>query len=357
MTLFSTLRQRLGRRAPGPFYRSCNFCGGTSFRVFRRLPQAGFPPRIHADRPLGDPTIGQRLSLQYLECLGCGLIAINPLPRFADIDRTSFDGERNVVAWVDVDWNEYESSKRDVIRIVEKQYAFEGYRRTNRLLDVSCGPGVSLAWLRDAKAWQVDGTDPDRHSVRLAQERYGLTIHNGLIHQLRAATGTYDLVLMDNSLEHTFDPLATLLEAYRVLRPGGAMFVFVPNSDGLSTIHLGDNVHWGHWFLYSPLALVQMLERVGFSVVRLIAIQNPINPRLAEAGIDAEAQLDDLRVDLNGVDAVRRGVASRRMVSDYFNLLAVKPDGASARSPIDPELRAIANASRVECAAVRIVAS
>jgi SAM-dependent methyltransferase len=355
MSLFSMLRQRLRRKARAPFYRSCNFCGGASFRVFRRLPQVGFPPQIHADQPLADPTIGKRLSLQYLECTGCGLIAINPLPRFADIDRTSFDGERNVVAWVDVDWNVYESGKRDVIRIVEEQYVFDDYRRTNRLLDVSCGPGVSLAWLRDAKAWQVDGTDPDQHSVRLAQQRYGLTIHNGLIHQLRAPAGKYDLVLMDNSLEHTFDPLATLLEAYRLLRPGGALFVFVPNSDGLSTIHLGDNVHWGHWFLYSPRALVRMLERIGFRVTRLIAIQNPVNPRLAEVGVDAAAQLDDLQVDLNGVDAVRDGVASRRLVADYFNLLAVKPEDADERSPRDAQLRAIANESRVERTAVRIV--
>jgi hypothetical protein len=60
----------------------------------------------------------------------------------------------------------------------------------------------------------------------------------------------------------------------------------VLNSLGLSTRHLNDNVHWGHWF-YCPHA-VHILERIGFRVVRLIAIQNPINPRLKENGVDAE---------------------------------------------------------------------
>ena len=351
----SKLRSRL--RRSGVHYRSCNFCGGLRFRVFKRLPDVRFPPQIYADQTLSDPSIGERLSLQYLECTACGLIGINPLPPFADIDKTSFDGERNIVAWVDVDWNEYESGKRDVIRIVDRQYRFDDYRRTNRVLDVSCGPGVSLAWLRDAKGWEVEGTDPDRHSVRLARERYGLTIHNGLIHQLGAAAGRYDLVLMDNSLEHTFDPTSALLEAYALLRPGGALFVFVPNSCGLSTLHLNDNVHWGHWFLYSPPALVRLLHRIGFRVDRLIAIQNPVNPRLAEAGVDADAQLADLQVDLSGADTVREQVGSRRMVADYFNLLAVKPDGAAEHSPDERALAALAAASRVERRTVEIVAT
>lgn len=346
--LISRILSRLGWPRRGPFSRSCNFCGATAFRVFKSLPGERFPPQIYADQQLFDARIGNRLTLQYLECVRCGLIGINPLPRFSDIDKQSFDGERNIVAWVDVDWQEYESGKRDVIRIVHRQYQLASYRRLNRLLDVSCGPGVSLAWLRDEQGWQVEGIDPDRHSVRLAGERYGLDIRNGLIHQLAAPPGSFDVVLMDNSLEHTFDPLSTLLAAYRLLRPGGGLFVFVPNSLGLSTQHLNANVHWGHWFLYSPAALVRILQRIGFRVPRLIAIQNPVNPRLAEAGVDTESQLDDLRVDLRGVDAVDAGLRSRRIVADYFNLMAEKPDDAGEHAPDEDELRAIAAASLVE---------
>jgi len=352
--LISRILSRLGWPRRGPFFRSCNFCGGTTFRVFKSLTHERFPPQIYADHRLSDATIGKRLTLQYLECAACGLIGINPLPRFADIDKRSFDGERNIVAWVDVDWNEYESGKRDVIRIVHRQYGLAEYRRLNRLLDVSCGPGVSLAWLRDEQGWQVEGSDPDRHSVRLAAERYGLRIRNGLIHDVDAAPGSFDLVLMDNSLEHTFDPLSTLLAAYRLLRPGGGLFVFVPSSQGLSTGHLNDNVHWGHWFLYSPAALVRVLDRIGFRTERVIAIQNPVNPRLAESGVDVESRRDELCVDLAGVEAVARGVVERPMAADYFNLLAVKPADAPERSPHEARLGAVAAESCVERRSVTI---
>lgn len=353
--LILRILSRLGWPRRVPCFRSCNFCGGTTYRVFKSLREVRFPTQIYADQQLSDARIGERLTLQYLECLACGLIGINPLPRFADIDKRSFDGERNIVAWVDVDWHEYESGKRDVIRIVHEQYRLADYRSLNRLLDVSCGPGVSLAWLRDEQGWQVEGSDPDRHSVRLAAERYGLRIRNGLIHEVDASAGSFDLVLMDNSLEHTFDPLSTLLAAFRLLRPGGGLFVFVPSSQGLSTRHLDDNVHWGHWFLYSPAALVRVLDRIGFRTERLIAIQNPINPRLAESGIDVESRLDDLRVDLAGAEAVARGVVERAMLADYFNLLAVKPLDASERSPREDELAAVAAGSCVERKSVAIL--
>jgi hypothetical protein len=64
------------------------------------------------------------------------------LSRFADINRNSFDGERNIVAWADLDYHKYEAEKLGVIRLVYEQYEFEKYRQSNRILDVSCGPGV-----------------------------------------------------------------------------------------------------------------------------------------------------------------------------------------------------------------------
>ena len=57
------------------------------------------------------PDVGERLKLQYLECWRCGLIGINPLTVFADIDRRTIDGERNIVAWADLDYEAYEADK------------------------------------------------------------------------------------------------------------------------------------------------------------------------------------------------------------------------------------------------------
>ena len=47
-----------------------------------------------------------------------------------------------------------------------------------------------------------------------------------------AASAAYDFVLSSHMLEHTANPLKALIEAKRVLKPNGALFLVVPHKDG-----------------------------------------------------------------------------------------------------------------------------
>jgi glycosyltransferase involved in cell wall biosynthesis len=338
----------------GVFYRSCNFCGGEKFRVFKRL-ETHFPERIYGDHDLTYPDVGKHLKLQYLECINCGLIGINPLTRFSDINRHCFDGERNIVAWADLDYVEYAAGKLKDIKFVYEDYQFYKYRLLNRLLDVSCGPGVSLKWFRDNKLWDVYGVDPDRHSARIAQDRYNVEIKNGLIYDLPVPDEYFDLIIMDNSLEHTFDPLSTLLKAFQLLRKGGALFVFTPNSAGLSTRALNANIHWGHWFLYSPKVLYEILRRIGYSVPKLSAIQDPINPELLKQGVDVERFRKELAVSLVGEKKIAEAVCVTSFYADFFNLIAVKPEENQISADRESALDMIAQYSTRELAKVEVI--
>jgi len=303
---------------------------------------------------LSDQDLYPNLKLQYLECIICGLVSINPLARFADINKRSFDGERNIVSWADLDYSYYESDKWNSFGVFYDRYNLEGIRKTNRVLDVSCGPGVSLAWLKNEKGWETWGIDPDRHSVRVALNRYGLSIENGLIDDVSAPPGHFDLIIMDNSLEHTFDPLGTLLSVFRFLRPGGALVIAVPNFDGLGTRYFNDNCLWGHWFGYRPRVLCNTVRRVGFSIAQLTAT-HPLKPELIEKGYDVEPFRKGLNVLVRGetgiMDYLRRGEA----YSDFFDLLAIKPEQSDVSSPSEHSLRRIAESSLVERPSVRIL--
>jgi 2-polyprenyl-3-methyl-5-hydroxy-6-metoxy-1,4-benzoquinol methylase len=336
------------------FYRRCNFCGATRFRVFKRL-EVPFPDRIYGDQELTYPDVGKRLKLQYLECTGCGLVGINPLTRFADINRNSFDGERNIVAWADLDYGWYEEDKLKTIGAIYDQYRFEEYRKNNRVLDVSCGPGVSLRWLRDEKGWEVYGVDPDLHAVRTARQRYGIRVENGLIDDLRSPDEYFDLIVMDNSLEHTFDPLSTLLSAFRLLRKGGGLFIATPNCHGLSTKYLNANAHWGHWFLYSPKTLCDILSRIGFKVSRIFAVQETVDQAIIDQGCDIEPYRDGLRVSLPDEHAVAARIGQVAIYSDYFHIMTLKPLGSGPRAASEAELSAVARYSLEQIRAVSII--
>jgi glycosyltransferase involved in cell wall biosynthesis/2-polyprenyl-3-methyl-5-hydroxy-6-metoxy-1,4-benzoquinol methylase len=344
----------LSPSAEGVFYRCCNFCGGKQYRVFKRI-DIPFPDRIYSDRGLTFPDVGRHLKLQYLECLGCGLVGINPLTRFSDISRNSFDGERNIVAWADLDYAWYEADKLKQTCIVYDQYELETFRHSNRVLDVSCGPGVSLKWLRDEKRWEVFGIDPDRYAAKVAWERYRLRIKTGLIHDLKVPAEYFDLIIIDNSLEHTFDPLSTLLRAWRLLRKGGGLFIATPNCHGLSTQFLNDNVHWGHWFLYSPEVVCKILSRIGYKVSILYAIQNPVNPILVEKGLNLDPYREGLAVSLVGNETVTAQIGKAPIYSDYFNLMALKPPDWVPPARFEEQLTGIAQASIEELTEVTII--
>lgn len=85
------------------------------------------------------------------------------------------------------------------------------------------------------------------------------------------AGASCDAITMWHSLEHVLDPNATLALARRLLRPGGVVYVCVPNLDSLqadlaaeSWCYVDVPHHVSH---FSPEGLAASLERAGFSAI------------------------------------------------------------------------------------------
>ena len=345
----------VARKLPGVYFRSCNFCGSKEIAPFEflyskrpRMPPI-FPMRIYGDSGLSNPFSTRLLCLQYLRCQTCGLVFISPLPKFSDINKRHFDGERNIVAWKDEDWSKYVAQKLKFISTYYEEVGIEKIRSTGRVLDVSCGPGVTIDWLQTEKGWVVTGIDPDLHSRRQAHKFFGLDIQNGLIDDLDAPEECFDWIIMDNSLEHYFDPLSALLCVFRFLRKGGYFCIIVPNADGLSTLYYEDNLYWGHWFAYAPQVLALKLDDIGYKVYGLIADQGGYPPdRLIQDGVDlTQEQLNQLAVREFGPNTLDY-LMNHRCYADYFSLIAVKPSDAPIRSTREKSMREIANQSITE---------
>ena len=99
--------------------------------------------------------------------------------------------------------------------------------RDRRILDVGCGVGQYVQHLRELPA-TVTGIDLDVRRVTTGgREVPGLM--GGDAEQLPFVDGSFDVVLLNEVIEHMRDPHAALAEVWRVLVPGGHVAIYAPN--------------------------------------------------------------------------------------------------------------------------------
>lgn len=104
--------------------------------------------------------------------------------------------------------------------------------RTKRLLDVGCGEGYALAYFRK-QGWSAKGIDFSSAGVSSKNPVCLDALATGDIFALLqseiAAGTTYDVVWLQNVLEHVIDPLDLLKSLRSLVAPGGLAVVTVPN--------------------------------------------------------------------------------------------------------------------------------
>jgi SAM-dependent methyltransferase len=96
------------------------------------------------------------------------------------------------------------------------------------VLDVGCGAGAYLAAMR-AFCASIRGIEPVEDKVQAASDEIRPFLGVGAAEALPFADRSFDLVLLNEVLEHVFDDHAALREIHRVLRPKGWLVLMSPN--------------------------------------------------------------------------------------------------------------------------------
>jgi len=96
-----------------------------------------------------------------------------------------------------------------------------------RILDIGCGLGVYVRKFREFSD-RVVGIDIDPKRLREgAKETPGLMLAVG--EHLPFKDGTFDLIVLNEVIEHVRDDRRTMREALRALAPNGRMAIYAPN--------------------------------------------------------------------------------------------------------------------------------
>jgi 2-polyprenyl-3-methyl-5-hydroxy-6-metoxy-1,4-benzoquinol methylase len=104
--------------------------------------------------------------------------------------------------------------------------------KPGRMLDVGCGEGYALAYFRE-RGWSVRGFDFSAAGVASKNPGCSDALVTGdvfaLLHAEIAKGETYDVVWLQNVLEHVIDPIDVLKSLRALVRPHGFAVVCVPN--------------------------------------------------------------------------------------------------------------------------------
>jgi ubiquinone/menaquinone biosynthesis C-methylase UbiE len=144
------------------------------------------------------------------------------------------------------------------------------YQRGGRLLDVGCSTGVFLNEMRRSGRWEVYGIEPAAFPARIAREHFRLQVFQKTLLEAKLPKDCFDVVTWWHVLEHTPNPKECLQETYRILKPGGWIFIQTPDPNSWEAKLFGP--WWGacdaprHLHLFPAPTLINQLNLLGFRV-------------------------------------------------------------------------------------------
>jgi len=210
----------------------------------------------------------EKEGFRFVECRECGLVFVNPQLReevYEDVykDQSYSDIIKNLVA----SSNDYRKQRFGTERldIVEQ---FTGVRG-GKLLDIGCTTGFILEEA-ERRGWDAHGIEANPYAAEVARDK-GLKVENVIVEQASFPLEEFDAVTAFDVIEHVRAPLPILEKARDLLKPGGMLFLYVPNWDSASRLIMGSEAHfiWGthHMTYFTVDTLQQVLDRAGFEVV------------------------------------------------------------------------------------------
>ncbi|MEO7658082.1 MAG: class I SAM-dependent methyltransferase [Pyrinomonadaceae bacterium] len=243
-------------------------------------------------------------------CKSCSLIFANPMPI----------PSAGLGQHYDVDADEYfqghdKQKKLDGAADLIMQ-AEDLLGRKAKLLDVGVGRGEILITAKE-RGWDVAGVEPSETFADYAEKRIGASIWRQPIEDAEIPDQEFDVVILAAVLEHLYNPNEVMAKIARVLKPGGLLYLDVPNETGLF-FRVGNFYHklrrtgWCvnlsptfapfHIFGFSPKSLRSLLKKHGleprvwsvYGGTSMVPPRGGILGRLETAGSKAVTALSNL---------------------------------------------------------------
>jgi len=180
-------------------------------------------------------------------------------------------------------------------KITQKHFAFKELLADNiqlKLLDIGCGEGFCLKHFKDL-GWDVTGCDFSEFGLKTHNpDCIGNVLVGDIYEQLAAlikADRKFDVIWLDNILEHVLEPLELLGLCKQLSKEKGVLIIEVPNDFSRLQTHLYNNKiidkqFWvaipDHISYFNKAGLANICREAGWQSLRFLS-DFPIDFNLA----------------------------------------------------------------------------
>lgn len=230
------------------YLHACPICDHTRLRHYCRVPSL----------------FTEHEFIRYERCASCGTVFRNP--RLTTVVRESKYEDKIMP----------ESHKRlEPLNQIHYAYMMRLINRLkppgmgNRVLDFGCGNAGFMLEARKA-GFEVEGLEINKDLVGFVEEKYGISVYQGLVTDEAFTSKRFDLILSSQVFEHLVDPRGTLQALIKNLNTPGMLLIEVPNLRHISErLHRGAKMDDSHLFYFSASNLSRLMESVGLEVIRV----------------------------------------------------------------------------------------
>lgn len=216
-----------------------------------------------------------------VQCVDCGLVYVNPRGFRIEAD-DYFEGP--YLSTIEKD------GRLDAnISGLYSEIADNLARRVppGRLLDVGCAMGHFLGFAK-SRGWDVEGVECSAYAARYAEERLGVKVHPVCaLKEANLPPDFFHACVLVEVIEHLPDPRETLTEVWRVLQPGGIVYITTPNFACYRSLLLREEwttvIPVGHLYYFDRASLGQLLSSIGFVNVENLTAPADFAAELASA--------------------------------------------------------------------------
>lgn len=112
--------------------------------------------------------------------------------------------------------------------------------------------------------------------LRAHLKLFDINVFRGNLEEGSFPDDEFDAITISHVIEHVLDPIRFLQECKRILKPNGTVVIITPDSQNLGRRIFGK--YWRGWevprhiFVFSPLSLRMIVQRVEFKVLKIWTI-------------------------------------------------------------------------------------